>query len=94
MPSPVFQRVTLFLNPEFASVNYVYRLSRLYDRLSERSALIMLAAWRGSTMAVTRAKYRPALYDDERQRARSAPAQTRPAVQPGTAPAVRTGTES
>ena len=30
----------------------VYRLSRLYDRLSERSALVMLAAWRGSTMAV------------------------------------------
>ena len=31
----------------------------------------MLAAWRGSTMAVTRAKYRPALYDDERHRARA-----------------------
>jgi len=84
MPGPAFQRVLMFLNPEFgASVNNVYRLSRLYDRLSERSALIMLAAWRGSTMAVTRAKYRPALYDDERQRARPAPAQTRPAVQPG-----------
>lgn len=84
MPSAVFQRVLLFLNPEFgSSVNHVYRLSRLYDRLSERSALIMLAAWRGATVAVTRAKYRPALYDDERQRARSAPAQTRPAVQPG-----------
>jgi len=37
MPAPVFQQVTLFLNPEFASVNYVYRLARLYDRLSERS---------------------------------------------------------
>ena len=61
----------------------VYRLSRLYDRLSERSALVMLAAWRGSTMAATRAKYRPALYDDERHRARAAPAQTRPAAQPG-----------
>ena len=84
MPSAVFQRVLLFLNPEFgASVNTVYRLSRLYDRLSERSALIMLAAWRGATVAVTRAKYRPALYDDERQRARATPAQTRPAVQPG-----------
>ena len=84
MPSAVFQRVLLFLNPEFgASVNNVYRLSRLYDRLSERSALIMLAAWRGATVAVTRAKYRPALYDDERQRARATPAQTRPAVQPG-----------
>ncbi|HEV7880641.1 MAG TPA: DUF2336 domain-containing protein [Bradyrhizobium sp.] len=84
MPSAVFQRVLLFLNPEFGtSVNNVYRLSRLYDRLSERSALIMLAAWRGATVAVTRAKYKPALYDDERQRARIAPAQTRPAVQPG-----------
>jgi hypothetical protein len=84
MPGAVFQRVLLFLNPEFgASVNNVYRLSRLYDRLSERSALIMLAAWRGATVAVTRAKYKPALYDDERQRARAAPAQTRPAVQPG-----------
>jgi hypothetical protein len=94
MPSPVFQRVLMFLNPEFgASVHNVYRLSRLYDRLSERSALVMLAAWRGSTMAVTRAKYRPSLYDDERNRARAAPSQTRPAVQPGTAPAVRTGTD-
>jgi hypothetical protein len=82
MPSAVFQRVLLFLKPEFgSSVNHVYRLSRLYDKLSERSALIMLAAWRGSTMAVTRAKYRPTLYDDERHRARPAPAQTRPATQ-------------
>lgn len=91
MPLAVFQRVLLFLHPEFgSSVNTVYRLSRLYDRLSERSALIMLAAWRGSTIAATRAKYRPVLYDDERTRARPAPAQTRPAVQlPGGLP--RTG---
>jgi hypothetical protein len=95
MPSAVFQRVLLFLNPEFgSSVNTVYRLSRLYDRLSERSALIMLAAWRGATMAVTRAKYRPTLYDDERHRARSAPAQTRPAAQqPGADVAARTGSQ-
>ena len=94
MPSPVFQRVLLFLNPEFgSSVNNVYRIARLYDRLTERSALVMLAAWRGSTMAVTRAKYRPALYDDERHRARPASGQSRPAVQPGTAPNTRTGTE-
>jgi hypothetical protein len=95
MPGPVFQRVLLFLKPEFgSSVNTVYRLSRLYDRLSERSALIMLAAWRGSTMAVTRAKYRPTLYDDERQRARPAAAQTRPAAQvPGAGIAPRTGSQ-
>jgi hypothetical protein len=94
MPSDAFQRVLLFLNPEFgSSVQNVYRLSRLYDRLTERSALVMLAAWRGSTMAVTRAKYRAALYDDERNRARGAPSQTRPALQPGSAPKVRTGTD-
>ena len=72
-------------------MQHVYRLSRLYDRLSERSALIMLAAWRGSTMAVTRAKYRPALYDDERNRARPAAAQTRPTTLPATSAVARAG---
>ncbi|HLX17424.1 MAG TPA: DUF2336 domain-containing protein [Bradyrhizobium sp.] len=95
MPSPVFQRVLLFLKPEIGtSVHTVYRLSRLYDILGERSALIMLAAWRGSTMAATRAKYRPALYDDERNRARPAAAQTRTVTQPpGTGAVARTGTQ-
>jgi hypothetical protein len=95
MPSPVFQRVLLFLKPEFGtSVNTVYRLSRLYDRLSERSALVMLAAWRGSTMAVTRTKYRPSLYDDERNRARTATAQTRPAASlPGSTIMPRKGSQ-
>jgi Uncharacterised protein conserved in bacteria (DUF2336) len=94
MPAAAFQRVLLFLKPEFGeSVNQVYRLSRLYDRLSERSALIMLAAWRGSTMAVTRAKYRPALYDDERARARPTSIQTRPPVQPGAVVVPRSGSQ-
>jgi len=90
MPSAVFQRVLLFLKPEFgSSVHQVYRLSRLYDRLSERSALIMLAAWRGSTLAATRAKYRPTLYNDERHRERAASAQSRPAAQqPGAGVAI------
>jgi hypothetical protein len=85
MPGPMFERVLMFLDPTLgASVNRVYRLSRLYDNLSERAALIMLAAWRGNAVAVTRAKYRPTLYDDERQRARGAAASpARPAVQPG-----------
>ena len=88
MPSAVFQRVLLFLRPEIgSSVHTVYRLSRLYDVLKEQSALIMLAAWRGSTMAAARAKYRPALYDDERSRAR-----TGPAAQPvNSVAALRTG---
>ena len=92
MPSPNFQRILLFFKPAIGtSVNEVYRLSRLYDRLSDRSALVMLAAWRGSTLAVTRAKYQPALHDSERQRARAGASQTRPSVQPGSMPAVRTG---
>ena len=95
MPSPVFQRVLLFLKPEIGtSVSAVYRLSRLYDILSERSALIMLAAWRGSTMAVARAKYRPALYDDERHRPRPSTGQTRSATQlPGSGVLPRTGSQ-
>jgi hypothetical protein len=86
MPGPVFQQVVMFLDPELgAQVNRVYRLARLYENLSERSALIMLACWRGATVAATRAKYRPALYDDERQRARTTAAPSRPSVQPGVA---------
>lgn len=92
MPSPNFQRILLFFKPEIGtSVDMVYRLSRLYDRLSDRAALVMLAAWRGSTLAVTRAKYQSSLHDGERQRARAGASQTRPGVQPGSAPAVRTG---
>jgi hypothetical protein len=53
----------------------------------------MLAAWRGSTMAVARHKHRASLYDDERSRARMGTPQTRPTVQPGSAPGIRTGTD-
>lgn len=88
MPGPVFERVLLFLNPELgSSVTRVYRLSRLYQVLGERTALIMVAAWRGASLAVTRAKYRPSLYDDDHHhRVRSTAPQTRPATQaPGAA---------
>jgi uncharacterized protein DUF2336 len=82
MPSEVFERVLLFLDPALgSSVSRVYRLSRLYNVLNERTALIMVAAWRGTTIAVTRAKYRPSLHDDEHHRARPASPQTRPATQ-------------
>jgi hypothetical protein len=84
MPAESYQRVLLFLNPSLgASVMDVYRLARLYDIIELRAALIMLAAWRGAALAATRAKYRPALYDDERQRARSVPAQSRTAPPSG-----------
>ncbi|MGN6309101.1 MAG: DUF2336 domain-containing protein [Xanthobacteraceae bacterium] len=78
MSSDAFQRVLLFLNPDVgASVTIVYRLSRLYDQMSERTALVLLAAWRGATMPIARAKYRPLLHDDERHRARASQPQAR-----------------
>jgi len=73
MSCEIYQRIILFLDPELgASVQRVYRLSRLYDTLSERVALIMLAAWRGTSLASMRTRHQPALYHDERQRARAA----------------------
>jgi hypothetical protein len=94
MPSAVFQRVLLFLKPEFGtSVHTVYRLSRLYDRLGERAALVMLAAWRGSMLATSHFKFRPSLYDDDRQRARSTSSQPRPTPHGGFDPIRRTGTD-
>ncbi len=78
MRGDTFQRILLFLNPDIgASVNTVYRLSRLYDRLSQHAALVMLAAWRGAAAPAQRAKYRPMLHDDERYRARNLAAQPR-----------------
>lgn len=96
MPGSIYQRVLLFLKPEIGcSVHTVYRLSRFYDTLKERSALIMLAAWRGSTMVVARARYRSGLYDDERNRARSAAASTRTTSQPASSVAApRTGSQN
>jgi hypothetical protein len=94
MPSAVFQRILLFLKPEVgSSVHTVYRLSRLYDDVSERAALIMLAAWRGSVLATARAKHRPAFYDDERPRARPS-SQSRPAQQSDSGTIIRANTQS
>lgn len=80
MPSEVYQRVLLFLDPQVGtSVVAVFTLARLYDRISERSALTMLGVWRNASAAMTRARFRPSLHDDERQRARPAFGQVRPA---------------
>ena len=93
MPGVVYERVLLFLKPEIGqSVHAVFRLSRFYHRLSEHAALIMLASWRGAAMATAaRPKHRPALYDDERQRARGT-ARSLPQAAPGHI--ARTGTDN
>lgn len=90
MPADAFQRVLLFLNPALGtSVMDVYRLARLYDTITERAALILLSAWRGASLAATRAKYQSGLYNDERQRARPAATHTRSSVQPAVNSPVR-----
>lgn len=97
MSSKIYQQILLFLDPAIGtSVIAVYRLSRLYDLLDERSARILLAAWRGATMSEVRAKYRPALYHEERHRARTAPTHERPGVAQPDATVVtrRTGRDS
>lgn len=77
MPLAVYERVLMFLDPKVgASVITVYRLSRFYEKISERAALIMLSVWRGAAVARVRARHQASLYDDERRRARSAPATT------------------
>jgi len=94
MPSYVFQRILLFFKKDIGkSVTTVYRLSRLYDGLNEHSVLVMLAAWRGSALAASRARHQSSLYDGERQRARVSSGQQRPAVQPGSILPGRTGTD-
>ena len=94
MPSYVFQRILLFFKKDIGkSVTAVYRLSRLYDGLNEHSALVMLAAWRGSALATSRARQQSSLYDGERQRARASSSPQRPAVQPGSILPGRTGTD-
>jgi hypothetical protein len=86
MDDEVFQRVLLFLKPALgSSVIDVFRLARLYSVLSERASLIMVSVWRGATVSHTLTRHNPALYDDERRRARLANA-FRP--QPATRPAL------
>ncbi len=80
LPQATFERILLFLDPaRGASVPYVYRLARLYSTLDRHVALVMLAAFRGASLAATRAKYTPVLHQDERQRARATEPTARPA---------------
>ncbi len=93
MTAQAYERVLLFLDPaRGSSVARVYRLTRLYSRLTQHLGLIMLSALRGGGQAVeTRAdigaRHRPALYDDERSRARnviSAPSRPLQGLRPDT----------
>lgn len=72
MKAAVLQRILLFLNPVIGrSSQRVYDLANLFEELSSQAASHMLATWCGTTTRKPVA-HAPALYDDERRRARPA----------------------
>ena len=79
----VLQRILLFLNPAVGqSVERVYELVGLYDDITPAAAERMVAIWRAS--GEKRPTYEPAIFDDEKRRARpdAAAVQRQPMTQP------------
>jgi uncharacterized protein (DUF2336 family) len=72
MPSVVLQRVLLFLNPQIGeSVQRVFDLAALYERLSAQSAAKIIASLRGVAPArPRRGAHQPIYHDDEATRGR------------------------
>jgi hypothetical protein len=95
MPSVVLQRVLLFLNPAIGeSVQRVFDLAALYERLSPRAVEKIMLSMRGPEEAqpVRRLAHQPVYYDDEAARGRRGTALRRPAAETK-APARTTETE-
>jgi uncharacterized protein (DUF2336 family) len=72
MPSNIFLRVVLFLNPAIGqSVERVFDLSRLYEQITKASAQRLIASLRErSALRRTAAQHQPVLWDDETGRTR------------------------
>jgi hypothetical protein len=71
MPSSVFQRILMFLNPAIGrSVERVFELSRLYDEIQPAAAEHMVAIWRESA-ARRRPPHVPVYWDDAQRAART-----------------------
>lgn len=72
MPSVVLQRVLLFLNPAIGeSVQRVFDLAALYERLSAQAAEKIVASLRGvEPIRPRRAVHQPVYHDDEATRGR------------------------
>ncbi|MET0279091.1 MAG: hypothetical protein ABW198_12245 [Pseudorhodoplanes sp.] len=67
MPSDVFQRILMFLNPEIGqSVQRVYELADLFLDLPQDSALHLVAIWRAADRAEARALLHKPLLRPER----------------------------
>lgn len=73
IPSDVFQRILMFLNPEIGqSVQRVYDLADLFLDLPQDSALHLLSVWRSADRAEARAAiHRPAHWPDSGKASRA-----------------------
>jgi hypothetical protein len=70
MPSSVFQRIVMFLNPSIGrSVERVFELSKLYDEIQPAAAERMVAIWRKSA-ALRRPSHVPVYWDDAQRTGR------------------------
>jgi hypothetical protein len=80
MPSEVFQRILMFLNPETGqSVQKVYDLADLFLDLPQDSALHLLSVWRSADRAEARAAiHRPAHWPDNAKAPRATGTQEAP----------------
>jgi len=89
MPPVVLQRVLLFLNPTIGeSVQRVFDLAALYERLSTQSAAKIVASLRGvDPVQPRRAVHQPVYHDDEASRGRRGTAVRRLAASEAKAPA-------
>lgn len=89
MPSVALQRILMFIDPAIGeSVQRVFDLAGLYERISLDAAHKIIASLRGhEPVRVGRPAHRPMYYDDEAARSRRGSAARRPAAAEPQAPA-------
>jgi hypothetical protein len=95
MPSVILQRILMFIDPAIGhSVQRVFELASLYERIGADAAHRVIASLRGREPAsARRPAHRPMYYDDEAGRGRRAGSVTRrPAAAEPQAPARAPGT--
>lgn len=89
MPSVVLQRILMFIDPAIGqSVQRVFDLAGLYERISVDAAHKVIASLRGhEPVRARRPAHRPVYYDDEASRTRRGAGARRPAAAEPQAPA-------
>ena len=89
MPSVALQRILMFIDPAIGeSVQRVFDLASLYERISADAAHKIIASMRGREPArARRPAHRPMYYDDEAARGRRGATTRRPAAAEPQAPA-------